>query len=889
MKKIIKSFAIVISLALTVTSLPWPAFAAMNMRVPVGQKVAPGGITALPVSAVNASLGGAGSLQGPTVRLNLKGSLAPLRSPMTAGAALGASPISIAGEAHGAAAAPVGAVALTAQPAAMAAVPAAAKAESSALAAEAALETAAAPQRRSLLGRMASAISAKLNFGRIFDNSQTGASHGALGFLPQQQKKVLQGVALDDAPVAPDPKKVSGVFIENYDIPGTLNTGDDIFSAGAAVLSADPASEADVERALRALVDGDPAKYGVPSSDLATVHVRRVAGVGHQADTIFAYFRQQKGGFEMSGSFLSFTVKVLQGQPVVMASMAKLYPNPPANTTPSFPDDELKEKALERLGPLAQTAGFDLEFIEKRIIFANGAWHAANLYMDLDRQVEVAVDVATGEALAWDPRAYETGAEAQPASGRILGHTTTKGPTKTNSPMADRPLPDVNVTLGDGRVVVTDSDGRFTTESGLDALVAQFKAVLTGKWAQVTNKAGGNLSVSGTLENGKEVTVTFNPAGMTEEAIAQVNGYLLTTLVHDWAKTHGLNDKRLDRSIPVNANIDDECNAYYTPRRPSLNFFKSSSNCVNTSYDTVVMHEYGHFIDDMLGGIINGGLSEGWGDIFSMFILNNPIIGEGFLKKPRNGVDYIRTGENTYQYKSYDEVHAQGQAWGGFAWKLRKSLMADLGEAAGAALAEALVVPTLLAKAANIPAAMAQVLLSDMDSNGSMPHEAQIRAAAQAHGVTLPTKPGKISGEEKSSEAPKTLQRTNVAAQGKGLRSKAARWAKTIFVGSIEGALGVYAGLHVGIVAGILGMLALIPVMARAGFLLGGIIGEKLMGTSGEKTMGAALIGAVVAIALGGALGGFVGAHVASIGAGIALGGTAFLSHLVWQFVFGNS
>ena len=62
----------------------------------------------------------------------------------------------------------------------------------------------------------------------------------------------------------------------------------------------------------------------------------------------------------------------------------------------------------------------------------------------------------------------------------------------------------------------------------------------------------------------------------------------------------------------------------------------------------------------------------------------------------------------------------------------------------GAALAEALILPTMFAKASNIPAAMAQVLLSDMDANGNMPHEADIRATAQLHGITLPQNPATI-------------------------------------------------------------------------------------------------------------------------------------------------
>ncbi|HWX10246.1 MAG TPA: hypothetical protein VNY33_09720, partial [Gaiellaceae bacterium] len=229
-----------------------------------------------------------------------------------------------------------------------------------------------------------------------------------------------------------------------------------------------------------------------------------------------------------------------------------------------------------------------------------------------------------------------------------------------------------------------------------------------------------------------------------ENAIAQVSAFQKVNLAYNFLKERKLTTDQMDKNaITVRTNVDDECNAYYTPGSPSLNFFKSSANCVNSAYDTVADHEYGHYWDDMTGGIMNGGLSEGWGDILSMYLLNNPIIGEHFLKVARNGKDYIRHGENTYQYNEFDEVHDQGQAWQGFGWKLRKALMAKLGDEEGAAVAEALVLPTMFAKAATIPDAMAQVLVNAMKKDGTIQYEDLIRATAKIHGIVLPTNPGK--------------------------------------------------------------------------------------------------------------------------------------------------
>jgi len=438
----------------------------------------------------------------------------------------------------------------------------------------------------------------------------------------------------------------------------------------------------------------------------------------------------------------------------VVASAARLYPQARVDATPRLSAEALRGKALEKLGPSLQPGRAAVFDLGRKIIFFNGSWHASAAYLIEGgaTPVSVAVDMATGETFAWDPRAAASAVEmaaadaaAERARGVILGHAPAKGPAREDAVMADHPLPALTVSLGNGRTAATDAGGRFAVSEGLGPGGGSFSASLTGKWAEVATVKGQRLMVGGSLADGAEKTAVFNPGGRDEEAIAQVNGYLLVTRVHDWARSHGIDDARLDRVLPVNVNIDDECNAYYMPGRPSLNFFRSSEKCANSAYDTVVMHEYGHFVDDMIGGIVNSGLSEGWGDVFSMFILDDPVVGGGFYKKPRRGADYIRTGENSYQYGREDEAHDQGQAWGGFAWKLRKSLTAKLGAAAGTALAEALVLPVLFAKASNIPAAMLQVLVNDMDKDGNMPHEDDIRAAAKAHGIRLQKPPRSLA------------------------------------------------------------------------------------------------------------------------------------------------
>ncbi|MBI5208829.1 MAG: hypothetical protein HY927_02510 [Elusimicrobia bacterium] len=629
-------------------------------------------------------------------------------------------------------------------------------------------------QRPSLLKRLVNTVASKIGLGQVFDGSQnrgltapgvsgadvplrsrleSGQEVAGLGILPTTKPVLLPNGALPDAPpTLPDPALGGQVTINSIDsletVPDTQVPG--IFDAGPVVLQADPMSETAIEAALRALVDAESARFGVPSSDLQTVHVKRVAGRNHQADTIYAYFRQQKDGYVVRGSYAGFTVKVIKGKPVVLASTAKLFPKMAVDTSPRFTEPELRNSAIGYIGINPQQMGLQMEAYGQQIIYMAGTWRAVQLYIVEGLPFMIAVDVVTGRAFAWDSRAGVT--EGGSLSGKIEGRAGLGAQTDATVPVTV-PMGNMSVTLSDGKTVQTDAQGRFTTDAtkkseGAGDQAADttkkgditFTATLSGKYVEVQNQAGKTMTVSGTLKPGEEASVVYNPQGKSEEDVAQVNAYYHVNRVREWTKARGIEDSRLEKAIKVKPNIDDECNAYYTPGWPSLNFFKSSVNCVNSSFDSVIYHEWGHFMDDMIGGIVNGGLSEGWGDILSMFITANPIVGEGFLKQQTP--NYVRHGENDHQYQEYDEVHDQGQVWMGFAWKLRKALIASLGEEAGAAMAEVLIMPTLYSKAADIPTAIAQVLLNDMDANGNIPHEAEIRAAAKAHGVTVPKSPG---------------------------------------------------------------------------------------------------------------------------------------------------
>ena len=99
--------------------------------------------------------------------------------------------------------------------------------------------------------------------------------------------------------------------------------------------------------------------------------------------------------------------------------------------------------------------------------------------------------------------------------------------------------------------------------------------------------------------------------------------------------------------------------------------------------------------------------------------------------------------------------------------------------------------------------------------------------------------------------------------------------------------MAVWAGLNTGWIAMLLGAGAVMGVVMPLGSIGGialGVFAEKVLGTSGAKTAGMAILGAVIGFGLGlvaVGVGGYVGFAVASQTAAIALGATALVTSLL--------
>ncbi len=566
-------------------------------------------------------------------------------------------------------------------------------------------------------------------------------------------------------------------------------------------LHINPKDEFAVEKVLREKIDLQKSRLGVSSLDLSTVYVTAHPGSSNRADTLYAYFRQKKdvktpGGSLISlpiwGSYVAATIKVVKGRPFLVSLHSNIYSGIELPQKPILRDQDLNEAVRARFADSPETL---IRFLGRTVIERHGRWRAVNLYRKKGLPVTIAADLFSGDIFIWDndgssnslglppdiadrlrPLAAPKGGNqmsplglmsARKAEGQVLARAESDDRRPEGKMvLSPQPIPYLHLTI-DGREYTSDENGRFSAD--IRDSEATVKAKLSGLFTEVVNENGEPIEVSARIHQGLDNVVVFEPEGTDPLMVNQVNAYVADSRHRAWLRGILNSDHRLDYRTTIRVNSPESGNAWYSSESGDIHSDRASEEYSDTGKIGILFHEMTHKADDMIhnppagffmnmlkrarayfsyhyklpvldhpAGIMpNEGLGEGWGDIVSMFMLDTPLIGEGFLKK--QSPDWIRNGENDYQFNSQDEIHQQGLAWMGFAWDLRKSLIAGLGKEEGAKIAAELIIPVLFGYMPDIPAAVTHVLLNAMDRDGNILYEEPIRAAAKAHGIDLPS------------------------------------------------------------------------------------------------------------------------------------------------------
>ncbi len=309
-------------------------------------------------------------------------------------------------------------------------------------------------------------------------------------------------------------------------------------------------------------------------------------------------------------------------------------------------------------------------------------------------------------------------------------------------------LPDLLMHVYEGEQanrMYLDQDGEFS----IPRESARVRLDLTGRYFRVSDGSVRRQALSGTIEaSDGPISVIFNKKDPTEARTAQINGYAHASLVRKYFVSKGFSKSQMNEVTPLRVNLNSTaCNASYGGG--GFRFYSAGSGCVNTAYDTVVYHEYGHFIDDVYGDIVNSALSEAWGDVIAVMLTEQPKVGQHF-EGPGTA---LRSGTNLYKYDArFDcgrcfspqdsrfDPHEVGKAFSGFVWKLKVNLSKTLSEEGSRKLLEELVLPSIKSNARSIPQAVKEIALRDDDdgnlSNGTR-HWAAILSAAKTHGLDI--------------------------------------------------------------------------------------------------------------------------------------------------------
>lgn len=303
------------------------------------------------------------------------------------------------------------------------------------------------------------------------------------------------------------------------------------------------------------------------------------------------------------------------------------------------------------------------------------------------------------------------------------------------------PLKGVRVTIpSTAAFAFTDDNGNFNiTNPGTTAVSVAINFNNAERQNGVTASTGTTLSILTTATPGVPLNVQFYTSTAASTDRAQTNAYHGIHEVNEYCRSIiGALPAATDL-IHTNVNLASTCNAFYSGN--TVNFYAVGGGCVNTSYQTVVEHEWGHGLDDRYGGIFNNtgeGLSEGWGDIIAMYKSGQPIVGPNFTTAGGS----IRNGVNSVTYPCTGcAVHTAGQVWMGFAWDLRVRLIARLGATAGANQAAKDVIGSIVANATNQANAVLQVFVLD-DNDGNLangtPYCTDIVAACGTKSLPVP-------------------------------------------------------------------------------------------------------------------------------------------------------
>lgn len=414
---------------------------------------------------------------------------------------------------------------------------------------------------------------------------------------------------------------------------------------------------------------------GIPASDLTPGNRVGVVeqplmfdAASNSYEFTAVYRRHEAGGLRVGDSYLTVLVRNEPGYPVVLAvnsikAIGAYQPDVPAqvNTAAGI---QMAQRLVQALDTFT-----DPETIiwagdgQPRVAYTFKG-HGHDPFAGELRHERFVFDAHTNELLERENLIYHSDVD-----GQVTGNATPGlSPDTATNPPVPTGLHHAYV-QGPTGTIVTLEDGEFVYDTG-DPGNFVLTSILSGPFAEINNEQGSELVVSQPVESPGSTTILQNPSP-SEITTAQVNGFLHTNIVYDYATAFNPSYPGLDSQLPVNVNLNNSCNAFFTTQGgPSINFYTSGSGCPNTAYSTVVYHEYGHYLI-WRAGTNQGAYGEGMSDCIAIVVTDNPDLGMDF-QGPGSGP--LRSGENNIDYPCNGGIHFCGGVISGSVWDTRELL-----------------------------------------------------------------------------------------------------------------------------------------------------------------------------------------------------------------------
>ncbi len=379
---------------------------------------------------------------------------------------------------------------------------------------------------------------------------------------------------------------------------------------------------------VQSFVDNNADAFGVVGADLVLQGEVDVGG----KFTVFTY-SQRIEGLPVHGAVVK--IPVLMGATERIGHVGiRLVPHP---ATPLAPDLVTASQAVSVVSASPLYTGVDTFTQPELVIYEDDRRVLHRVWRFMGAGTTEAyrffVHSNKGDIVGVDNLIYN-GDVAGLAEGYSTPCCAADNPTNPNSCPVLQPLEGMFVTTSTQLVESVGANGFYRFQGLPDGVPVNISASLASDWVIVENSAGPILFEQQSATPPTNVAdFTFNPTDPTcspwadEFATAQVNAFIGVNKTHAWFNQYFGNYAPVDRPIIAIANVNDTCNAFYNPLSQLVGFYRAGNGCNNAAFSTIISHEYGHFLVDMIVPTPSRPFHEGAADTVMGLTWDTPFIG----------------------------------------------------------------------------------------------------------------------------------------------------------------------------------------------------------------------------------------------------------------------